>query len=199
MAVKISEFETFWEFKSSPIMLCLFLLFGKLRGVLLGTYPSIRRLSETPSCQISLRLLCGFSQIAMILSCILLKLSFLDSIHVAYVVLGVAVVGGEHITNIFMLLIWFKLRASSYNNTPCYTMIINRHDHRAPTHFPSSAGLSELPQVSMHYQPNDDALPWPLGQGTFDYATTHDGRLGGRAQSLGQQCGWCLCYYIVEQ
>lgn len=53
-----------------------------------------------------------------------------------------------------------------------------------------SAGLPELPQVSMHYQPNDDALPWPLRQGAFDYATADNGRLGSRAQSLDEQCGW---------
>lgn len=80
----------------ATIMLCLFLLFRKLKRMLLSTYPSVRRLAKAPSCQVLVRLLCGFCQIAAIVLCILLKFRFLDVIHVAYVVFGVAIVGGEN-------------------------------------------------------------------------------------------------------
>lgn len=71
-------------------------MFGKLKALLLGTYPSLRRLAKAPPCQVLVRLLCGFCQIAAIVLCILLKFRFLDIIHVAYVVFGVAIVGGEN-------------------------------------------------------------------------------------------------------
>lgn len=76
-------------------MLCLFLLFQKFIRVTLNSYPACRRLSEFSLCLISVRLLCGFAQISLILVCILLKLDFLDRVHVAYVVFGVALVGGK--------------------------------------------------------------------------------------------------------
>lgn len=77
-------------------MLCLFLLFRKFESTLRNSYPSFSsQLSEIPLYQISVWLLCGFVQIALILLCILLKLNFLDVRHVACVVIAVAAVGGE--------------------------------------------------------------------------------------------------------
>lgn len=78
-----------------PKMLCLFLLFGSLKRSLQNTYPSTKRLSRIPLCRITVRLLWGFAQISLALLCILLKLNFLDIIHVAYVVVGLGIVGGE--------------------------------------------------------------------------------------------------------
>lgn len=77
-------------------MLCLILFYQRFRGALTRTYPSLRRLTSLPLCQAITRLMCGFIQISLILLCILLKLDFLDLVHVSFVVLGLSVVGGKY-------------------------------------------------------------------------------------------------------
>lgn len=49
-----------------------------------------------------------------------------------------------------------------------------------------SSGLSALPQVSVHNQPNDVAVPWTLGPGSTDHASAHTGRLWRIAQSVAE-------------
>lgn len=51
-----------------------------------------------------------------------------------------------------------------------------------------SFDLSELPQVSMHYEPNDDALSGPFRQSSFDYSSAVNDHLRCRSQSLVKQC-----------
>lgn len=51
-----------------------------------------------------------------------------------------------------------------------------------------SVDLSELRQVSMHYEPNDDALSGPFRQSSFDYSSAVNDHLRCRSQSLVKQC-----------
>lgn len=85
-------------------MLCLFLIFHQARRAILLRYPSLRHLTKKSLYQNSVWLLCGFTQISLILLSVLLKLGFLESLHVAYFVATVALVGGKYIiTNLGML------------------------------------------------------------------------------------------------
>lgn len=88
-------------------MLCLFLMFRKLKSACLLAYPSVRRISRTSLCENSVQLFCGFAQISLILLSILLKLDSMQTWQVGCAVLVLALVGGgyNNILRNFMYLI----------------------------------------------------------------------------------------------
>lgn len=70
-------------------MLCLFLLFRKCWRA-----SAYRRLTNNVVFRVAVGFMCGFIQIFLILLCILLKFDVMAVLHVAYLVLAVALVGG---------------------------------------------------------------------------------------------------------